>query len=84
MRQVEPEDNVATLPEIEFGAIDAAITVERVLQLCDDDRQRHMFSRVYLEEHENSKVAKEMGITRHALNSRLSRTRCLLRKKLAA
>jgi len=79
MRQLEPVDTIAVPPTINLAAIDA----ERILHLCDE-RQRLMCLRVYLEECESSLVAHEMGISRQALNSALSRTRRLLRKKLAA
>jgi len=79
-RQLEPEDKVAVPAAVNLAAIDA----ERIiLHLCDE-RQRLMCSRVYLQECEHSLVALEMGISRQALNSALSRTRRLLRKKLAA
>jgi RNA polymerase sigma-70 factor (ECF subfamily) len=83
MCQFEPDDDMAVPTKVGLAAIDAAIDVERILLLCDE-RQRLMFSRVYLQECESSLVAEEMGISRQAVNSALSRTRRMLRKKLAA
>jgi RNA polymerase sigma factor (sigma-70 family) len=79
LRQLEPVDTVAVPPTINLAAIDA----ERILDLCDE-RQRLMCSHVYLQERDRSLVAQEMGCSRQAVNSALSRTRRLLRKKLAA
>jgi DNA-directed RNA polymerase specialized sigma24 family protein len=79
-RQLEPEDTAAVPSAVNLAAIDA----ERILHLCDE-RQRLMFSRVYLEECDRLLVAHEMcASSRQALNSALARTRRMLRKKLAA
>jgi RNA polymerase sigma factor (sigma-70 family) len=79
-RPLEPEDTLAVASAVNLAAIDA----ERILRLLCDERQRLIFSRVYIEEREHSLVAQEMGISRQAVNSALSRTRRMLRKKLAA
>jgi RNA polymerase sigma factor (sigma-70 family) len=80
VRQLKSEDMIAVEPHINIAAIDA----ERVLQLCDDERQRMMCSSVYIDERPTPLVAREMGISREALNSALARTRRVLRKKLVA
>jgi RNA polymerase sigma factor (sigma-70 family) len=79
-RQLEPKETIAVPPSVNFAAMEA----ENILKLCDDTRHRHMCSRVYLDEWQSEQVAREMGISRQAVNSALFRTRRLLRKKLAA
>jgi len=81
VRQLEPEDVIAVEPNVNLVAIDAERDADRILQLCDDERQRTMCLCVYIHESPTAVVAQDMGISSQALMSRLARTRRVLRKK---
>lgn len=62
-------------------AVETAIDVSLIQKLCTP-RQWHLLKRVHLDESEPEDVAREMGISRNALNKRLGRVYRALRKKI--